>query len=262
MSESPLFGEKGDNGGSQTQRSPFHDARVMLLRTATAALAFSAVASLIAAYVCIHSSVAASRNDEALVNIVAAAISGIATVHYAAILALRVKTKTEDNVEVTVHTLRYGDWLLTMPLLVYKFYLLFEADCAPSDADAALPQGGVLPSVLALVMVALGAFVVLGNGFSMRAPVAYSKIAIVLTALSCALLAVLLHDLFANIRTCHDHQELLLSFCVVWIGYVVVFAFELIPSLRGPVARDAGYAVLDVYSKATFGLFTASLACR
>lgn len=233
----------------------------MLLRTATAALAFSAVASLIAAYVCIHDETG-KRNDEALVNIVAAAISGIATVHYAAILALRVKTKTEDNVEVAVHTLRYGDWLLTMPLLVYKFYLLFEADCATSDADAALPQGGLLPSVLALVMIALGAFVVLGDGFSMRAHVAYSKIAIVLTALSCALLAVLLHDLIANIHTCHDHRELLLSFCVVWIGYVVVFAFELIPSLRGPVARDAGYAVLDVYSKATFGLFTASLACR
>lgn len=235
----------------------------MLLRTATTALAFSAVASLIAAYICIHDETG-KRNDEALVNTIAAVISGIATVHYAAILALRMKEQTEDNVEVAVHTLRYGDWLLTMPLLVYKFYLLFEADCAPSDADAALPQGGLLPSVLALAMIALGAFVVLGVGFSIdesREP-HYKMEALVPTTLSCTLLAVLLHDLFVNIHTCNDHRELLLSFCFVWIGYVVVFAFELIPRLRGPVARDAGYAVLDVYSKATFGLFTASLAFR
>ena len=180
------------------------------LNTTTAFLAGVAAVQFLAA-----SRPDASR-EAARSNAVGTAVCVIAFLHYAWM-------RHADAAERT--RLRYGDWVVTCPLLLYE---LQEMAGVPARA-----RGWPLAGVVA--MVGVGYAAVRNAGAARHA----------LFGLSSAVLAAVVHATLSAARA--DARRLVGAFFALWAAYPVAFL----------VGNDAAYDVLDAVSKGVFGLYVA-----
>ena len=232
------------------------------LRTAFAFLAACGMFALVATI----TSVKMGQISDAYVQGLSVLICWVAAYHYYEIVKVR-NEETSVRLEMKADALRYGDWIITMPLLTLKLYAVINR---PSSAYDSLFSTAEIAAVASVLMVALGTFVRLGldelSGWQRLAVI--PKIAgITAWALSCVCLILLLIDL-ARAGETHPDAEILYSFIFVWVGYPLVTFLAAVwrytdktdtpYDTRLSIVKDAGFSCLDVYSKGVFAWYSAS----
>jgi hypothetical protein len=195
------------------------------------------------------------------------AICAVAAMHYHEILKLRNRQSTV-SVEMQVDALRHGDWVITMPLLVLKFYAVINV---PFDEyDSIFPSADVA-AVTSVLMIVLGAFVRLGldelSGWQ-RMTRESLFVGLLAYALSCVCLVLLLVDI-SRAASKHGDRQILDSLLFVWLGYPLVAFFASMRRYRDDQAtpydlnlsliKDIAYAALDIYAKGVFATYSASV---
>jgi len=200
------------------------------------------------------------------------AITFVAAVHYRSIVRLRegaqpewLARSTRANLELQIDALRMTDWLITMPLLVLKFYaILGRAEFGKGYDSFYTAQEQ--PALIAVVMIALGACVRLAtDDFAKDGLNAFwtggALVCYVLALLCLLLLTGELLSATADVA----NRDVLRSFFVVWVGYPLVSLVCIVWRRGEPdayrewfvsVVRDVGYGALDCYSKGFFVLLT------
>lgn len=232
------------------------------LRTAFAFLASSGAFAFVATLV----SIGTGRLASAYAQCLSMLICWIAAYHYYEIVKTREGQPTV-GLEMRADSLRYGDWIVTMPLLTLKLYAVISRPASTYDSLFSNPE---IAAVTSVIMVALGTFVRLGldelSGW--RRLSAISQIAgVTAWALSCVCLLLLLIDL-GRAAEGHDDQALLHSFIFVWIGYPLVaflsatwrYTDKADASYDGllSIVKDVCFSCLDVYAKGVFAWYSGS----
>lgn len=252
-----------------------------------------------------------NTTDTKFLEAASATVCLIASWHYKEMASIRtccVGTRRatpdpNDQVDVSavcefhVDALRYGDWTVTLPLLVAELYAIigrsyngeFGGEGKSYDGLWLTPIGA---GVLAAVMILLGAFVRLGlddlsDLRSTRSDDSWTGCCILFLGLvplagSIVILGVLIADLHHAAEGLPDNT-LLLSFFWSWIGYAVIYVVSLCVrpcfvycndtsgrteyrALHIPeglsVFKDVGYGLLDVWCKAvlSFWVFHSAFA--
>ena len=194
------------------------------------------------------------------------AICIVAALHYHEILKLRDRQPTV-SVEMQVDALRHGDWVITMPLLVLKFYALINVPFSAYDSIFSSADVAAIASVL---MIVLGAFVRLGldelSGWK-RLTRESLFVGLLAYALSSVCLVLLLVDI-SRAASGHRDRPILDSLLFVWVGYPLVAFFGSMRrysddqntpyDLNLSLTKDIAYSCLDVYAKGVFALYSAS----
>jgi len=249
--------------------------------------------------------------DTKFLEAVSATVCLIAAWHYREMASIRTccvgtrraKPDPNDQVDVSavcelnVDALRYGDWTVTLPLLVVELYAIvgrsyngeFGGEGKSYDGLWLTPIGA---GVLAAVMILLGAFVRLGlddmsDLIGTRSDDNHTgcwvlTLGLVPLAGSIVILGVLIADLNHAAEGLPD-STLLFSFFWIWIGYPIIYIVSLCVrlclvyssdtsdkadyrALHVPegisIFKDVGYGLLDVWSKAflSFWVFHSAFA--
>ncbi len=197
-----------------------------------------------------------------------AMITFVAAYHYRAILKARgdapaVQAADRRATEIEVDGLRHSDWLVTLPLLVLKLYAVIRSPNPDLIFDNA-----ELSAFMSLIMVLLGAIarLALDWGLPMGDMGSVQRLLVFgCYLISCGLLVVLLIDL-GTAQVDSESPTLVWSFFLVWIGYPIVAIGTLVArSSENPesdglsLLKDISYAMLDIWSKAVFAWWTASI---
>jgi hypothetical protein len=233
------------------------------LRTAFAFLASCGMFALVAAI----ASIKMGHVTDAYIQGLSVLICWVAAYHYHEIVKIRDGGETSVRLEMKADALRYGDWIITMPLLTLKLYAVINRPSSAYDSLFSSPEIAALASVL---MVALGTFVRLGldelSGWQ-RLVVASKVAGIAAWALSCVCLILLLIDL-ARAGETHPDAAILYSFIFVWVAYPLVTflasAWRYMDKADTPydarlsIVKDASLSCLDVYAKGAFAWYSAS----
>jgi bacteriorhodopsin len=180
-------------------------------------------------------------------NTTAACLAGAAVMQ--AVAALRSKKPTENAVGLNVNVvaflhymwmreksanvrldLRYGDWLVTCPLLVYELMLMTGA---PTDVVTLTTSMGA-----AVLMVALGYAAARQENVTVKS---------LLFCASSALLAWLVHS---SLRDAKRHTELVKAFYTLWVMYPVAFLAK----------NNSMFEILDCLAKGVFGMYVATVS--
>ena len=194
------------------------------------------------------------------------AICIVAALHYYEILKLRDR-QPSVSVEMQVDALRHGDWVITMPLLVLKFYAVIRV---PFSAYDSIFSSADVAAVASVLMIVLGAFVRLGldelSGWK-RMTRESLFVGLLAYGLSCVCLVLLLVDI-SRAASGHADRPILDSLLFVWVGYPLVAFFasmrrysddQTTPyDLNLSLTKDIAYSCLDVYAKGVFALYSAS----
>lgn len=180
------------------------------------------------------------------------------------------------GVEMMVDALRHSDWLVTMPLLVVKLYKLVNR---PSfdDYDPNIFHSVEAAAGVSIVMILLGAFVRIGLDeiWDTKAPLsmAFGVLFFVASGTCLGLLLVDLGNAAAPIAGING--GFLRSFFYVWIGYPIVALVGIVVRFWRnwnrddyyggygeylSLFKDLAFGLLDIWSKAIFGLWTAYTA--
>jgi hypothetical protein len=252
-----------------------------------------------------------TTTDLKFLEAVSATVCLIAAWHYKEMAAIRTccvgtrraKSDPNDQVDVSavceynVDALRYGDWTVTLPLLVVELYAIigrsyngdFGGEGKSYDGLWLTPVGG---ATLAALMILLGAFVRLGlddlsdlRGTNVDGGGECGLLVLGLIPLfgSIVILGILIADLHHAAEGIPD-STLLFSFFWMWIGYPIVYLVSLgwrvcgcnhssdlsdkeeYRALHVPeglsVFKDIGYGLLDIWCKAflSFWVFHSAFA--
>ena len=213
-------------------------------------------------------------------------ITFVAAVHYRSIVRIReggsaqwLAKGTRADVELQIDALRMSDWLVTMPLLVLKFYALLGRDEFGHGYDS-FYTAQEQPALIAAVMVALGAAVRLATDDFHKRGIGDAWVVggVLCYGLALACLALLLIE-FSSATHAIEHSAALRSFFWVWLGYPALSLLCIALRWRGggggwstvegqdrrselhaewlvSLVRDIGYGALDAYSKGVFVVFT------
>lgn len=222
--------------------------------------------------------VAQEGDDSVYVAALGTAIALVATYHYYEIAKIRTNGGSgwvrpgaepdDEAAELQVDALRMSDWLVTMPLLVLKFYGVLNRESFGDGYDSLYTSQNV-PVLLSIVMVALGAIVRIGfhnvvanlNSKEKELELGWLALVGLLYVGAAACLVLLIVELHAATDGA-PHSDLLRSFFLVWVGYPLVdfvsfFVQQCVQSKGGwlwgvAMLRDLAYGMLDAYSKAAF----------
>lgn len=211
-------------------------------------------------------SLAAIGSGHAYGSVLSVAICVVAAWHYHEILKLRDRPPSV-SVEMQVDALRHGDWVITMPLLVLKFYALIGV---PFSAYDSIFSSADVAAVASVLMIVLGAFVRLGldelSGWK-RMTRESLFVGLLAYALSCVCLVLLLVDI-SRAASKHGDRQILDSLLFVWLGYPLVAFFASMRRYRDDqttpydlnlsLTKDIAYSCLDVYAKGVFALYSTS----
>ena len=167
-------------------------------------------------------SVAAVRTPHAKANAIGAAVCVIALLHY---LWMRGASDAEKR------ELRYGDWFVTCPLLLWELYLVTGQDTEHLGASI----------VAVLAMLALG----------LAAASAEGPMRHVLFGLACVAFAVSIR-LSTQRLDWEEHGTLVAAFFGLWSLYPVAFLLR----------SNTMFNLLDLLSKAGIGLYIANKSFR
>ena len=168
----------------------------------------------------------------------------------------------EDAVgtELMVDAIRHSDWAITMPFLVFKVYALIN-----NSTDSPIFNSVEVAAAVSVLMVLLGAFARLGtDDMHKDHPWAIRSLGLVAYVCSLGCLVLLLIDLGVTGGKVTEGY-LLRSFFYIWVGYPVVAVVGVLHRLyfSGGVTetlslfKDAGFGLLDCYSKGGFAMWTA-----
>ena len=210
-------------------------------------------------------SIKANDVSKAYISTLSVAINMVAVYHYYEMLKLRVYRPSVD-IELQIGSLRHGDWAVTMPLLVMKFYAIARSVGSASEIFTSVE----VAALTAFFMVILGMFVRIGldelSGFH-RLDVQSQLAGIVAWIASCICLLLLVVDI-GRVITPHSDSSVLFSMLLVWLGYpALTFLSSMwrrndkVDTLYDPrlsLANDVGYACLDAFAKGCFALYSAS----
>lgn len=250
------------SGRATPVHAPLLPLRAFIIR-ATFSFMFTAFLLSASAFV---SHVHAGNTHSSYIAALSVVITLVAAYHYHEILAVRTHGTgmTFAQTEVVVDGLRHSDWLVTLPVLVLKLYSLIG-----NSKDAFFVKDNVeLSALLAMLMVLLGGFATLGLQGNVVWQVGYNGaqtvIHIVLYAASWLILAGLLVDL-ESVHSASNAEGVIRSFYWVWIGYGIISTGSALAKKTRyteelSIFKDVGYALLDLWSKAIFAWYTASLA--
>ena len=183
--------------------------QTLTLNTTTAFLAGVAVVQALA-------SSRADSHRPARANAIGAAVCAIAFLHYSWM------REAGDEEERT--RLRYGDWVVTCPLLLLELQEMARV----SESARAFPLAGVVAMV----------------GFGYAAARARGALRHLLFSVSSLVLAAVVHSTLSHAK---ERKWLVASFFSLWAAYPVAFL----------VGKDAAFDVLDAASKGAFGLYVA-----
>ena len=189
---------------------PSSSGQTLTLNTTTAFLAGVAVVQALAS----------SRADSprpARANAIGAAVCAIAFLHYS-----WMREAGNDEEERT--RLRYGDWVVTCPLLLLELQEMARV----SESARVLPLAGVV------AMVGIGYAAARARGARRH----------LLFSVSSLVLATVVHSTLSHAK---ERKWLVASFFSLWAAYPVAFL----------VGKDAAFDVLDAASKGAFGLYVA-----
>ena len=234
-------------------------AQTFFLRTTFAFLLATGIVSFIASIAAIKQ----GTQTETYSQILGCSICVVAAYHYYEILKVRA---TKQLSEFEADALRYGDWVVTMPLLTLKFYAVIDRQ---SGSYASLFSPGVA-ALAAALMVALGSFVRLGldelSGWR-RLTVTARVVGITSWILSCICLLLLLIDI-TRAAHAHDKSGALFAFLYCWLGYPIVALLATVwrhadsvdtpYDLRLSTFKDAAFSCLDIFAKGVFALWSSS----
>ena len=229
------------------------------LRACFAFLVGGAIVSAFAALAAI------GAGSSAYSSALSVAICIVAALHYHEILKLRDR-QPSVSVEMQVDALRHGDWVITMPLLVLKFYAVIRVPFSAYDSIFSSADVAAVASVLMIVL----AFVRLGldelSGWK-RMTRESLFVGLLAYGLSCVCLVLLLVDI-SRAASGHADRPILDSLLFVWVGYPLVAFFasmrrysddQTTPyDLNLSLTKDIAYSCLDVYAKGVFALYSAS----
>jgi len=193
--------------------------------------------------------------------------------------------------EFYVDGVRFSDWTVTLPLLVLKLYAYigrsYNGEAAgPGNEYHGIHVGPETAAWLAALMIGLGAFVRLGTddfaewrvltgGFNCGSGtvLCWNLFGLVALLGSCAIFVLLELELFLASDGIPDHV-LFRSFFLIWVGYPIVFIGCILWRIdkteeagtgglfhpRLSVAKDLLYAMLDVWSKGVFAMWSVHTA--
>tara|TARA_B110000046_G_scaffold185369_1_gene226750 strand:+ start:1513 stop:2286 length:774 start_codon:yes stop_codon:yes gene_type:complete len=235
--------------------------------------------------------VTSSNEDSRIGCAIATGVSITGFYHYTKLISIReqivthVKVSTPGDVprgqatelnagwvDMAADSVRYSDWLVTLPLLVTEMHLLL--------ANAADPVWFGIPRAVMITcgMILLGSYTRLGtdelipirNDQKMSMLDTFVRVSgLVAFALACMCLFVILYNLLGNVTTANDPTNgWILAFSIPWIGYGIVAAVPIAVRQVHPsgypealsIAKDLAYGALDVWSKAVFGFWIGARA--
>jgi len=213
---------------------------------------------------------------------IATAVSLVAFYHYLKVVAVRDQTGSrvvlgkpgEDEPSVDkglvlgwqdmlVDSIRYSDWLVTLPGLVIELHLL-----APEPPWFGVPWAAFLVAL----MVVLGAFTRFGTDelvpvrTDLKRTMAdgFARLSGLLSfVLAFVSLVLVLYNLLANVHAERVDNAWIMAFSLPWIAYGVVAIVAMVVRQFYPAGypetlslfKDVSFGALDVWSKAVFGFF-------
>ena len=191
-----------------------------VLKHANVACVLSAATALVgSALVSACAAIRSTKQDKAFGCALSAGVNLVATLHYGLIWR-EVSQKTPD--EDKIYALRFGDWLVTLPPIVFEMYLLL------GSAGVFEPQSGRPPTLSVWVAVAFQPIIVILGALSRWLPNAALKIVLFL----CSGAPFVVYIYFVLIAVdeqiadgdSNDSQSLVRYLCYVQIGYPLVYA--------------------------------------
>lgn len=247
--------------------APLMALRVFLLR---ATMAFMLAASLLSGAAFLSHVQEGNAVHASYISALSVIITLVAAYHYREILKVRTyyyKDMSTKTTELVVDGLRHSDWLVTLPLLVLKLFALINN----SKETVIIVDNAPLSALFAMLMVLMGAFARLGlegNVWLGGCNGGQNIISWLLYIGSCVILVLLLIDL-GGAQSGSAQAAVVWSFFLVWPGYAVIAIGSVLvrhswmeskyPEYMS-FLKDIGYALLDLWSKAVFAWYTASLA--
>lgn len=168
------------------------------------------------------SSSSSSSSSKRKANAIGAAVCLVAFLHYS---WMRTAPSAESRIE-----LRYGDWLVTCPLLLWELHEMTGV------------RGGQTWAIGAVIGMIL-------LGYAAVRPATPLRMRYTLFAASCVLLAGVA---YATVRGARRHAELVAAFFALWAAYPIAFLLK-------PQSGNTMYNLLDLASKGLFGLYVATL---
>lgn len=191
-----------------------------VLQQANVACVLSAATALFgSALVSACAAIRSTQQDKAFGCALSAGVNLVAALHYGLIWR-EVLQKNPD--EDKIYALRFGDWLVTLPPIVFEMYLLL------GSAGVFEPQSGRPPTLSVWVAVAFQPIIVILGALSRWLPNAPLKIVFFL----CSGAPFVVYIYFVLIAVdeqiadgdSNDSQSLVRYLCYVQIGYPLVYA--------------------------------------
>jgi len=154
--------------------------------------------------------------------------------------------------------LRYLDWMVTLPLLALKLAAMARVGTGTTSGYWTGPYLELSVALLAFATIALSYFAVAGFGVTITDELHGSAyVAFVFTYIgSLGAMGATLGIIYTlAVQTGTENLANILSFSIPWSGYAVVYLVQANGGIADHVC-DVLYTLLDVYSKAVFGLVT------
>ena len=193
-----------------------------VLKHANVACVLSAATALVgSALVSACAAIRSTKQDKAFGCALSAGVNLVATLHYGLIWREVSKQTPNDD---KIYALRFGDWLVTLPQIVFEMYLLL------GSAGVFEPQSGQPPEVSVWVAVAFQPIIVILGALSRWLSSVALKIVFFLGSgapFFCYIIYVLIAvDKQIADGNSNDSQSLVRYLCYVQIGYPIVYAAE------------------------------------
>lgn len=149
------------------------------------------------------------------------------------LIARQIYAKMQGGADDGDSALRYADWLITCPLMLIEFFILFGIDVRSNSAS------------LSLAILLITVCILLG-----RRAVVHARTRVRDFTLACACFVAMLVVVARAIPDWSADIAMPLAFLSVWLLYPIAFWAK----------RPAAFNALDFVAKGVFGLFTAAKA--
>ena len=199
-------------------------------------------------------SINADTYKKKLTNGIASLILIIAFFHYDKMNKLYEENDSEDNKKLIL--VRYSDWIVTVPLLIFELFLLMDWIKVDDDGNFSTKNIKLLYSTIAL------SIFMLISGYIGETSTSNGNCSRIYFTFSCLCLVGIfgiIYKLYMDNNDKENERRLwIILFFAIWVAYAFGFGAKLLYN-KNPKWTNLIYNITDLFSKGMFAFLTTTL---